>query len=157
MFNFPHNDWVMYMLYVDDIPLLKQMISSAIMNISAQFFNSQAIGDILKFYEPSPTDTVNKLRCKFLVLLDQVSVLLVCIPELHLTRPNTHAEQDEKTRHQLALYRTDVIRGRKAIDPEKADRFYDALHENLLPAWARNEDISDDALIDSVRGSYLES
>lgn len=71
------------------------------------------------------------------------------------TNPTLH--QDEKTRHQLALYRTDVIRGRKAIDPEKADRFYDALHETLLPAWARNEDISDDALIDSVRGSYLES
>lgn len=65
--------------------------------------------------------------------------------------------QDEKTRVQLATYKTDVIRGRKAIDPAKADRFYEALHEILLPTWVRNEDVSEDIFIDSVRGSYLES
>lgn len=79
MFNFPHNDWVMYMLYVDDIPLLQQMVNSAVQNIALQFSYHTAIADVLKFYEPVPTDTINRLRCKFLVLLDQVYCsLLAC-------------------------------------------------------------------------------
>ena len=132
--TYPHNDWLMYVLYYHDVDLTRQMISTAIESIRSTH-SCPNVSRILDSYRPSDLDCHHTLRIKLLVLLDQ----------------------DEYTRAQLCNYTCKLVRDRRPVPPEKGSRFYAALHDELLPAWVRDGSVPACKFVDSVRMAYLVS
>lgn len=71
--TYPHNDWLMYLLYTGDAPFMAQVIRAAMANIRRAHAGSEPVADAVGLYEPGPADSLHTLRAKLLVLLDQVA------------------------------------------------------------------------------------
>lgn len=69
--TYPHNDWLMYVLYTGDNQFMAQIIRDAARSIGRTHANP-AVSEVLLLYEPGPMDCSHTLRMKLLVLLDQV-------------------------------------------------------------------------------------
>jgi hypothetical protein len=68
--TYPHNDWLMYILYTADAGFMAQIIRGAALGVQ-RAHASPAVHEALRAYEPSPSDSLLLLRAKLLVLLDQ--------------------------------------------------------------------------------------
>jgi hypothetical protein len=42
-----------------------------------------------------------------------------------------------------------------SLCPFKAERFYDTLCDELIPAWIKDSRVSNEAFVDSLRAGYL--
>ena len=124
----------MYILYTSDPPFLRQIIEAAMHNI-ANHFQNQGVSDALQSYTPSDSDCIHTLRAKVMVLLDQ----------------------DEVTRRRLCEFKSDLVRDWKPMCPNKANRFYEELHTELIPSWVKDEGVTLSDFIDGVRATYLAS
>ena len=132
--TYPHSDWLMYTIYRCDSEFLGQIIRGAVQNIeNAHSNNAAGIKDALTLYAPTPRDCLHVIRIKLLALLDQ----------------------DEVTRRKLCEYKSEVAREWRPVCPQKAARFYAELHDNLLPAWVKDETVTSSEFVDRVRMAYL--
>jgi len=134
-FTFPHNDWLMYILYYEDGSLLVQIINSAIASIKRTYCMHQCVLDVLAPYAPAQTDSINVLRTKLLILLDT----------------------DEDSRNRLCAFASEAIRDLRSLCPLKASSFFEELHSRLLPDWVQDECKDTYDLIEAVREAYLVS
>jgi hypothetical protein len=130
--TYPHNDWLMYILYNGDAPFLGQIIRAAIGNIAKEH-QSEGVTDALRSYEVSASDSLHTLRGKVVVLLDQ----------------------DEATRARLCEFKSELVRDWQPACPAKATRFYGQLHSSVIPNWVKDEEVTLAELIDSAREAYL--
>jgi hypothetical protein len=131
----PHHDWMFYVLYHEDISFLKGIITSSVKNISQGYSWGECaeLKNALEWFADVHLDSLSMLRAKLFFLLDR----------------------DEKTRREFTVYESGTCRLRSPFPPEKADRFYPALHETVIPHWISNETFSLDSLIGNIREAYL--
>ena len=148
--TYPHNDWLMYVLYTGDNAFMAQIIRDAARGIE-RAHRSEPVSDALRAYEPGPTDCSHTLRMKLLVLLDQVRPPNPARP----SRPLTRLPQDEATRRRLCEFQSDLARDWRPVCKVKATRFYETLHEELLPAWVKDETVTLDEAVERARMAYL--
>ena len=127
-----HNDWMAYILYHDDAPLLRQVIGSAVASLGVSM-KCMPLPDTLAWFGSTQGDSMDMLRAKLVVLLDQ----------------------DERTRRDFTTFRSDTCRLRQPLPPLKADRFYGQLHDEVIPKWICNEDVALETFVDDVRMAYL--
>ena len=132
--TYPHNDWLMYILYNGDARFLGQIIEAAMANIE-RHHQSEGVTEALRCYAASGGDSLHTLQGKVLVLL----------------------EQDEATRRRLCEFRSDVVRDWQPVCPAKATRFYAQLHDELIPGWVKDEEVALADFIDTARAAYLVS
>jgi hypothetical protein len=122
----------MYILYCCDNEFMSQVIHYAVTSIEEEH-DTPGVKESLKPFLPSPDDCLHGLRIKLLILVDQ----------------------DEATRRKLCEFTSPVVRNYTAVPPEKADRFYADLHDNLIPEWIKDETVTPGEFVDRVRMSYL--
>jgi hypothetical protein len=132
--TYPHNDWLMYVLYTGDTGFMSQIIRDAARGVD-QTHRSEGVTDALRAYAPGPADCANTLRMKLLVLMDQ----------------------DEQTRRRLCEFQSELARDWRPVCKTKATRFYAALHDQVLPEWVKDEAVTLDEAIDAARMAYLVS
>lgn len=98
------------------------------------FFRCANVSSVLLLMLSVPDDSINTLRVKMLVLLDQ----------------------DEPTRAALcAAGASDLFATRTPVCPKKATGFFHGLHEELLPRWVKDEAVTLVDLIEDARMLYL--
>lgn len=128
----PHHDWLMYILYCSDAAFISQVISTAASGVEEEH-GTEAVREAVRLFMPSARDSVDSLRIKLLVLLDQ----------------------DEGTRRRLCQYTCKSVRDYTSLSPEKASRFYSELHFTLIPDWVKDETVEPGDFVDRVRMAYL--
>ena len=132
-FLFPHNDWLMYILYYDDAHLIRQIILSGLSSLRTTYAHHPCVLDALTPYTPCPYDSINRLRTKLLVIL----------------------EADPPSRARIAAFRSNAIRELNPVDPLKASNFFQEMHTRTLVDWVQDEHRTMDDLIDAARDLYL--
>jgi hypothetical protein len=130
--TYPHNDWLMYILYNSDAQFLGQIIQAAMVNIENQY-HTEGVTEALRSSAVKGGDSLHTLRGKVLVLL----------------------EQDEVTRRRLCEFKSELVRDWQPVCPAKATRFYAQLHSELIPNWVKDEEVTLSEFIDSARATYL--
>ena len=130
--TYPHHDWLVYLLYTGDARFLAQVVAGCVANIRAAHA-SEGVRAAAAAFAPGPGDGLHALRARLLVLLDL----------------------DEATRRRLCEFRSELVRDWLPACPHKASRFYAALHDELLPAWVKDETVTAEELVDRARMAYL--
>lgn len=126
-------DTLFHVLYGSDVGFMQRLIEESIINISREY-PAQGVLEALVFMRPCHSDTVDKLRAKFFMLL----------------------EQDGDMRKKVCNDggKSSIVKG---LCPYKAVRFFDELHGNILPAYAQDQTIPLATFVDMLRSSYLSS
>ena len=132
-FPFPHNDWLMYVLFYDDRALLEQIIKSAVRGLREANVKHQCVLEALEWVLPLDGDCMDKLRGKLVVLLDA----------------------DPASRERMAKFQSDRIKELRSPCPLKASGFFEEVHEKVLPQWLQDEVWTTGDLLEAVRDAYL--
>lgn len=114
-----------------DPDFIKRLIEESVIYISREYPN-KAVHEALVSLRPSETDSLNKLRAKFFILLNQ---------DMHM-----HKRLVEPTEKSSVLC---------PVDRFKANVFFEDLNMHLIPAYAQDHKITLEQFIDSIRESYL--
>lgn len=122
-------DVLFYVLYGGNQDYVARLIEESVLNIAAEY-PCEGVTSALQLMRPAPTDSLHALQIKFFALLNE----------------------DETMRRRLAEAKSHLIVG---LCPHKAERFYDALSDELMPAWVKDERISHAAFVDRLRSAYL--
>lgn len=79
--KFPHNDWLMYVLYHDDVGFMGQIVESGCRALKSAHPHPR-LGALIDTFMVQPRDSVNVVRVKMLVMLELVSAcvsLALCV------------------------------------------------------------------------------
>ena len=109
--------------------MISRLIEESVLNIASEY-NGTGVKEGLQLMRPQPGDSLYKLQIKFFVLLNE----------------------DERMRLHLSNVKSPVM---ISLCPYKAERFYDSLCDELIPTWIKNETISCDTFVDTIRQTYL--
>ena len=128
-------DVLSHVLYGANMQYIAQLIEESVINISREY-EGHGVVEALQLMRPAEGDSLCKLQIKFFLLLNE----------------------DEAMRRNLSNVK---IKGKGSLltvcslCPCKAERFYDALCEELIPTWIKDSRIEDDAFVDTLRQTYL--
>ena len=75
---YPHNDWLMYVLYHDDIPLMCQIIDSGRTSLKATHTQPR-LGPLIDKFLACPDESVNMVRVKMLIMFELVRRTPCCV------------------------------------------------------------------------------
>lgn len=128
---YTQKDPLFHILFVADPDFIKRLIEESVIYISREYPN-KAVHEALVSLRPSETDSLNKLRAKFFILLNQ---------DMHM-----HKRLVEPTEKSSVLC---------PVDRFKANVFFEDLNMHLIPAYAQDHKITLEQFIDSIRESYL--
>ena len=131
--NGPHYDWLFYVLYHDDFSFVRQIISTSVKSIQASFNSTPELMGVLEWFGETSHDSMHVLRAKLVLLLDQ----------------------DESTRRVFTVFSAEACPLRHPLSPQKADQFYCQIHDDVIPQWVSNENITLNSFIGDVRMAYL--
>ena len=142
-----------HVLYAANLDHIGRMIEESVVNIAREYPSSlpdnnnnnkpattttavgtdEGVAGALQLLRPKEGDSLHHLQIKFLVLLNE----------------------DETMRRNISnVARTSQV---ASLCPYKAERFYDALSDELIPMWIKNYHIHNGKFLDLVRASYLVS
>ena len=124
-------DVLFYVLYGANRDYIARLIEESVLNIAAEY-PGDGVASALQLMRPAETDSLHALQIKFMALLNE----------------------DERMRRRLGEVVSHLIVG---LCPHKAERFYDALCDELMPAWIKDERISHAQFVDRLRQAYLVS
>lgn len=133
-------DTLFHALYCSDIHYLKQLIEQSVIQLSREY-PSQGVLDALHQIRPTEEDTLDMLRAKFFILLNEDETMRKFIA-------NPSGEKTKKNKD---------IGFITPLCPHKAVCFYDELNNQVLPAWAQDQTIPLFVFIDMIREVYLHS
>lgn len=129
-----HNkDVIFHVLYGGNRALAWNLIEECAINIAREY-PSDGVRDALQRLRPSEQDSMDKLRVKLFMLLNE----------------------DEKMRKTI----TEPFKHVSYIKPlpiQKARRLYDDLYDSALPRFVQNESVTLRDFVDELRGIYLRS
>jgi hypothetical protein len=136
---FQRKDILFHVLYGANLDYIGRMIEESAVNISREYPSPQSasktdegVAGALQLLRPKEGDSLHYLQIKFLVLLNE----------------------DETMRKNISnVARTSLV---ASLCPYKAERFYDALSDELIPTWTRSR-LKNGDFLDLVRSSYLVS
>ena len=69
--KYPHNDWLMYVLYHDDVRLMGQIIDSGCASLKATYPQPR-LGALIDSFRVDPRECVNVVRVKMLIMFELV-------------------------------------------------------------------------------------
>lgn len=124
-------DGLFHVLFCSDVAYISRLIEESIINLAREY-PSPNVQEILVRYRPCPSDSLDILRAKFFILLNQ----------------------DMQTRRELAKPRgkSALVSG---VCDYKAARFYDDLSSLVIPQYAQNQKMPLCEFIDNLRDCYL--
>jgi len=122
-------DVLFHVLYGANLDYIGRLVEESVINVAAEY-PSESVIDALQTLRPTEGDSLHCLQIKFFVLLNE----------------------DERMRARLATLNSPAVAG---LCPHKAERFYDALNDELIPVWVKDERISPADFVDRLRQSYL--
>lgn len=128
-------DALFYVLYGANRDYVARLIEESALNIAAEY---PGVADALQALRPAERDPLDNMRIKFFVLLNE----------------------DETMRRNLSNVREAGQTGMVmvcSLCPFKAERFYDALSDELIPGWIKDCRVTREAFVDSLRQAYLVS
>ena len=126
-------DALFHVLYGGNMAFVAGLIEEAVISLAREY-PTQGVNGALQLLRPVEGDSLNHLRVKFFVLLNE----------------------DEASRVRLGTQppRPSTMR---ALCPHKARRFYDELCDELLPAFVQNYTMQLADMVDQLREAYLHS
>jgi hypothetical protein len=128
-------DVLFLVLFNGNMDYIARLIEESVINVSREYPNEGVI-EALQLLRPAPGDSLHKMQIKFFVLLNE----------------------DEAMRRNLANVKLKGVGSSLSVCslcPHKAERFYDALYEEHIPAWVQCKDVSQADFMESLRQSYL--
>lgn len=128
-------DVLSHVLFGANMDYVARLIEESVINLSRSYPYESVI-DALHGLRPVECDTLDRLRIKFFVLLNE----------------------DETMKQNLSNIREEGQTGMLlvcSLCPYKAERFYDALCDELIPQWAKNCQMNHSDFVEKLRGTYL--
>jgi hypothetical protein len=137
--GFQHKDILFHVLYGANLDYIGRLIEESVVNIARDYTRAgvssadhyEGVTGALQLLRPIQGDSLHRMQIKFMVLLNE----------------------DETMRRNISnVSKTSLV---SSLCPYKAERFYDALSDELIPTWIKDCRISHESFLDSVRASYL--
>jgi hypothetical protein len=125
----PLKDLIFHVLFVCPPNGVRELVEESVINIASDN-PAETVVEALHLMRPCEKDSMVKLQARFFVLLNQ----------------------DERMRLTISKPLGIHVQG---LCPHKAERFYDALADDVLPWWIKDERLSCEGLVDRVRAIYL--
>ena len=122
-------DVLFHVLYGGSPEYVARLIEQSALQL-AEDYPRDGVRQALQLIRPSASDPLHVLQIKFFVLLNE----------------------DARMRRKIAEVQACGVCG---LGPHKAERFYDALSDDLFPTWVKDERVSHAEFVDRLRGSYL--
>ncbi len=126
---FQRKDVLFYVLFGSNMDYIRRLIEDSVLNIAREY-PGEGVADALQRMRPDETDSLLALQIKFFLLLNE----------------------DEAMRKSLSQIKSHIM---VSLCPYKAELFYDALSDELIPAWIKDCRVSKEAFVDSIRAAYL--
>jgi hypothetical protein len=124
-------DVLFYVLYGANTDSIAGWIEESALNI-AEEYPADGVREALQLLRPAEGDSLNKLRAKFFLLLNEDGRM---------------RERLGRVQHHLMISLCDL----------KAERFYDSLCDELIPVWIKDESVALEEFVDRLRAAYLVS
>ena len=128
---YTQKDPLFHILFVSDNDFIIRLIEESIISISREY-SSNAVREALVDLRPKESDSLNKLRAKFFILLNQ----------------DTHM-------HKRLINPTEKSCVLCPVDRYKANVFFEDLNMNVIPAYAQDHTVTLEQFVDNIRDSYL--
>lgn len=124
-------DVLFHVLYGGNRALVIRLIESSVISIS-RVFGCDVIDELLQGLRPTDEDSLDKLRAKFVLLLNE---------DEHMRKIITEPFKD--------------FSYMKPVNICKARIFYDEIYEVLIPTFVQDESVSLEKFVDDIRSAYL--
>lgn len=131
-------DLLSHVLYGANTGFIARLIEESVINVSREYSAWDGVAEALQLLRPQEGDSLHKLQIKFFVLLNEDETM----------RRNLSNVKEEGQTGMLMVC---------SLCPHKAERFYDALCDELVPKWIRDCRVTHEAFVDSLRQAYLVS
>lgn len=131
-------DMLSHVLYGANAGFIGRLIEESAINIAREYGEYAGVAEALQLLRPCEGDSLHALQIKFFVLLNE----------------------DETMRRNLSNVRESGQTGMLmvcSLCPHKAERFYDALSDELIPTWIKDCRVTRESFVDSLRAAYLVS
>lgn len=129
-------DMLSHVLYGANADFIARLIEESVINLGREYGAWDGVVEALQELRPQEGDSLNALQIKFFVLLNE----------------------DETMRRNLSNVREAGQTGMVmvcSLCPYKAERFYDMLCDELVPAWIKDGRVTRESFVDSLRQAYL--
>lgn len=130
-------DMLSHVLYGGNVDFIARLVEESVINIGREY-PGEGVAEALQLLRPEEGDSLHRLQIKFFLLLNE----------------------DETMRRNLSNVREKGQTGMLLVSslcPHKAERFYDALCDELVPGWIKDCRVTEAAFVDSIRSAYLSS
>lgn len=124
-------DTLFHVLFGSDNLFIQKLIEESIIFLSREY-KYVKVHDALVKMRPTPEDTLDRLRAKFFILLNQ--------------------DQDMKKKIGTPQGKSCLV---NSVDDYKAVRFYDELNSVLIPNYAQDQTMPLETFISNIRDMYL--
>ena len=126
-------DTLFHILYCSDNLFMQRLIEESVINLAREY-SSKGVHEVLVDLRPTPSDTLDKLRAKFFILLNQ----------------------DMQMKRKLSMQhgKSSLI---NEVCEHKATRFYSELNANLIPAFAQDQKMPLATFVENIRDVYTYS
>lgn len=131
-------DILSHVLYGANADYIARLVEESVINVSREYPDSPGVGEALQQLRPQEGDSLHRLQIKFFLLLNE----------------------DEAMRRNLCNVNGKGQTGTRlvcSLCPHKAERFYDALCEELIPEWIKDCRVGCEPFVDLLREAYLRS
>lgn len=126
---FQRKDVIFYVLFGSNMDYIRRLVEESVVNIAREY-PTDGVAEALQLMRPKEADSLCHLQIRFFLLLNE----------------------DEMMRRQIANIKSRVM---ISLCPHKAERFYDLLCEELIPAWIRDCRVTHEEFVDRLRAGYL--
>ncbi len=123
-------DVIFYVLFGSNPEYIRRLVEESVINLGRANVGRDTVLEALQLMRPQEGDSLIKLQIRFFVLLNE----------------------DETMRKRLSNVKSRVM---TSVCPYKAERFYDALAEDLIPAWVCSRSMGHADLVEKLRATYL--
>ena len=131
-------DLLSHVLFGANMAFIARLIEESVINVAKEYDRWDCVADALQLLRPQEGDSLHRLQIKFFVRLSE----------------------DETMRRNLSNVKEAGQTGMLmvcSLCPHKAERFYDALCDELVPGWIKDCRVTHEAFVDSLRQAYLVS
>jgi hypothetical protein len=129
-------DLLSHVLYGANAAFVARLIEESVINVAREYGAWEGVAEGLQLLRPREGDSLHRLQIKFFVLLNEDETM----------RRNLGRVKEEGQTGMLLVC---------SLCPHKAERFYDALCEELVPGWIKDCRVTHEAFVDSLRQAYL--
>jgi hypothetical protein len=129
-------DMLSHVLFGGNLAFIARLIEESVINVAREYGGCEGVAEALQLLRPQEGDSLHTLQIKFFVLLNEDEVM----------RRNLSNVKEEGQTGMLMVC---------SLCPHKAERFYDALCDELIPGWIKDCRVPHEAFVDSLRQAYL--